>query len=117
MKTLPEVRTVQPFINGEFGGGVPGRTFQSLNPATNTPIADVAAGTGEDVDRAVQAARRAFDEGPWPRMSAADRARALHRIADLIDRRGGGVSFAGGPDTREPPTPNRPGPDPPAPRA
>jgi len=87
MKTLPEVRTVQHFINGEFVDGVSGRTFQSLNPATNTPIADVAAGTGEDVDRAVQAARRAFDEGPWPRMSAADRARALHRIADLIDRR------------------------------
>ena len=47
MKTLPEVRTVQHLINGEFVGGMSGRTFQSLNPATNTPIAGVAAAPGK----------------------------------------------------------------------
>jgi len=87
MKTLPEVRTVRHFINGEFVDGTAGRTFESLNPATNSPIAVVAEGTAEDVDRAVQTARKAFDAGPWPRMSPADRARALQRIADGIDRR------------------------------
>ncbi len=87
MKTLPELRIVRHFVDGEFVDGASGRTFRSLNPATNTPIAEVAEGTAEDVDRAVRAARRAFDDGSWPRMRAADRARALQRIADIIEQR------------------------------
>ncbi len=82
-----EVGRVRHFINGEFVDGAAGETFATLNPATNTSLAQVAAGDAADVDGAVRAARRAFDEGPWPRMAASERARALYRIADLIDRR------------------------------
>jgi len=103
------VRTVRHFIDGEFVDSEAGRTFQSLNPATNTPIAEVAAGSAEDVDRAVRAARRAFDEGPWPRMRAADRARALQRIADIIERRVEEISLAECVDTGIPYTQVRQG--------
>ena len=47
-----------------------GKTFQTLDPRTGEVIADVAEGDAEDIDRAVKAARKAFDEGPWPRMTA-----------------------------------------------
>ncbi|MDR5684036.1 MAG: 5-carboxymethyl-2-hydroxymuconate semialdehyde dehydrogenase [Armatimonadota bacterium] len=73
------------FIAGEFVDGVAGRVFETLNPATNEPITEVTEGTAEDIDRAVRAARTAFDEGPWPRMRAAERAKYLRRIGDLIN--------------------------------
>lgn len=78
---------VQHCIDGEFVPGARGETFQTLNPATNEPICEVAAGHAEDIDRAARAARRAFAPGsPWRRMKAADRAKLLHKVADLIDR-------------------------------
>lgn len=77
---------VKHFIGGQFVDSVEGQTFATLNPATNEPLAHVAAGSSADVDRAVRAARKAFDEGPWPRMATRDRAEMLRRIADLIDR-------------------------------
>ncbi|OGO69907.1 MAG: 5-carboxymethyl-2-hydroxymuconate semialdehyde dehydrogenase [Chloroflexi bacterium RBG_19FT_COMBO_62_14] len=75
------------FIDNNFVPAVYGQTFETLNPATNRPITDVAAGSTEDIDRAVSAARRAFDNGPWPRMTAAERAKFLHRIGELIEGR------------------------------
>jgi len=75
------------FIDNNFVPAASGRTFETLNPATNRPITDVAAGSAEDVDRAVGAARRAFDDGPWPRMTAAERAKYLHLIGELIEGR------------------------------
>lgn len=54
----------------------PGKTFPTLDPRTGEVIARVAEGDSEDIDRAVAAARRAFDEGPWPRMTAYVRTRA-----------------------------------------
>lgn len=74
------------FINGEFVDGARGQVFDTLNPATNQVIGQVAEGTAEDIDAAVQAARRAFDNGPWRTMKAADRAKALRRVGDLIMR-------------------------------
>ena len=47
-----------------------GKTFQTLDPRTGDVIANIAEGDAEDVNRAVAAARKAFDEGPWPRMTA-----------------------------------------------
>jgi betaine-aldehyde dehydrogenase len=60
--------------------------IRRLAPATGATIATVGAGAPADVDRAVEAARRAFDGGPWPRMTGAERARVLLTVADLIER-------------------------------
>ena len=80
------VGPVRHFIDGELVDSVEGHTFSTLNPATNEPLAEVAEGGQADVDRAVRAARKAFDSGAWPRMAPADRANALRRVADAIDR-------------------------------
>jgi 5-carboxymethyl-2-hydroxymuconic-semialdehyde dehydrogenase len=74
----------QHFIGGAFRDAAEGRTFATLNPATNQPLAEVADGSAADVDAAVLAARRAFDDGPWPRLKATERAATLRRIAQLI---------------------------------
>ncbi|HKD92186.1 MAG TPA: aldehyde dehydrogenase family protein [Terriglobales bacterium] len=75
-------------INGEWVEAQGGRTFNTVNPATGEVLTQVASATVADVDRAVQAARRAFDDqnGPWRKMTAADRGRLLWRIADLIEK-------------------------------
>jgi betaine-aldehyde dehydrogenase len=75
------------FIDGRWVAPVRGGTFQTLNPSTEAVLADVAAATAEDVDVAVKAARHAFDQGPWPRMSGAERAAVLRRIAAGIRER------------------------------
>jgi acyl-CoA reductase-like NAD-dependent aldehyde dehydrogenase len=72
-------------IDGERVPAADGRTFETLDPATRAPITTVAHGGTEDVDRAVAAARHSFEEGPWARTSAADRGRALARLADLAE--------------------------------
>lgn len=59
--------------------------FESINPWTREPWANVALGSAADAERATSAARRAFDEGPWPRMGHVERGRLLHRLATLIE--------------------------------
>jgi acyl-CoA reductase-like NAD-dependent aldehyde dehydrogenase len=76
----------QLLIDGERVAAHEGRTFETLDPATGQPITAVAQAGSEDVDRAVTAARRALEEGPWPKASAADRARLLNRLADVIEQ-------------------------------
>lgn len=61
--------------------------FPVIDPANRQPFAMVARGGAADIDRAVEAARRAFDSGPWPRMSGAARGAVLRRMADLIAAR------------------------------
>jgi len=83
--------TIQPkpgrlFIGGKWVDAVTGKTFPTINPATGEVLTQIAEGGEADADLAVQAARRAFDSGPWPEMSAADRAKILWRIGDLIDK-------------------------------
>jgi aminomuconate-semialdehyde/2-hydroxymuconate-6-semialdehyde dehydrogenase len=80
-------RTVRHFIGGRFVDSLSGRTFDSISPIDNTVCASVAEGGAEDVNRAVEAARRAFDDGPWPRMTPAERKKVLHRVADGIEAR------------------------------
>ncbi|TYG90229.1 hypothetical protein ES288_A12G164900v1 [Gossypium darwinii] len=63
-----------------------GKTFPTYDPRTGDVIAHVAEGDAEDINRAVSAARKAFDEGPWPKMTAYERSRILFRFADLIDQ-------------------------------
>jgi betaine-aldehyde dehydrogenase len=71
-------------VDGEWSAAVSGETFTTRNPATNAPLAEVAKAGSEDVDRAVAAARRAFDKGPWPKASPYQRGRVLQRVADGI---------------------------------
>jgi phenylacetaldehyde dehydrogenase len=73
-------------INGEWVDSASGKTFQSFNPATGDVLAEVAEGAGEDINRAVSAARAAFDGGPWRRMTPSERGRAIWRLADLIEQ-------------------------------
>lgn len=80
------LETVHHYIANNFVPAITGETFETLNPANNQAIAAVASGTAADIDRAVAAARNAFDEGPWPRMTPAERAKALRRIGDLIEK-------------------------------
>ena len=71
-------------IDGEWVEAASGRTFETTDPATGDTLAEVAEGAREDVDRAVRAARRAFEEGPWPRLSPSERGRLVWRLGDLI---------------------------------
>jgi acyl-CoA reductase-like NAD-dependent aldehyde dehydrogenase len=78
------MHTSEVFIGGQWRPPASGETYATINPATEEVSAQVAKGGERDVDLAVQAARRAFDHGPWPRTAAAERARILWKLADLI---------------------------------
>jgi acyl-CoA reductase-like NAD-dependent aldehyde dehydrogenase len=75
-------------IDGKWVDAASGKTFETPNPATGAVLARVAEGDAEDIDRAVRAARRAFDDGKWARWSPTERERLLLKIADLIERNG-----------------------------
>ena len=72
-------------INGQWVNAASGKTFPTYNPATGEILVQVAEGDREDIERAVKAARKAFDQGPWRQMTAAERARLIWKLADLID--------------------------------
>jgi acyl-CoA reductase-like NAD-dependent aldehyde dehydrogenase len=78
-------RPKQLLIGGKWMPAKSGKTFETLNPATEQVLAQVAEGDKPDVDAAVAAARKAFEEGKWPAMGPHQRARYLFRIADLIE--------------------------------
>jgi phenylacetaldehyde dehydrogenase len=73
----------QAFINGQFVDAASGKTFETPNPATGETLAHVAEGDAEDINRAVSAARAAFD-GPWSRMTPSERGRIIWKIGDLL---------------------------------
>ncbi|WP_233857546.1 aldehyde dehydrogenase family protein [Paraburkholderia sp. HD33-4] len=75
------------FIDGRWVAPINNGSFETVDPSSEEVIARVAAATAEDVDLAVKAARKAFDEGPWPRMGGADRAAVLRRIGKGIRER------------------------------
>jgi 4-(gamma-glutamylamino)butanal dehydrogenase len=75
----------QAFIDGKFTPAAGGKTFRSINPANGQKIADIASCDIEDVDRAVKAARRAFESGCWSRMKPADRKKILLKFVDLVE--------------------------------
>jgi acyl-CoA reductase-like NAD-dependent aldehyde dehydrogenase len=76
----------QAFIGGKYVAAAAGKTFENTNPATGKVIAKIAECDKEDVDRAVKAARAAFDKGSWANMAPSERKRILIRFADLIDK-------------------------------
>ena len=81
----PQIRQTQLLIDGQWTPARSGKTFETINPATEEVIASVAEADAADVEMAVRAARKAFDEGPWPRMDARERGRIMMRLADLME--------------------------------
>ncbi|CAL5441192.1 unnamed protein product [Camellia sinensis] len=81
-----QIEHTQLLINGQFVDSASGKTFPTYDPRTGEVIAQVAEGHAEDINRAVSAARKAFDEGPWPKMTAYERSRILIRFADLVEK-------------------------------
>ncbi len=73
------------FINGKWVEAASGKTFPTYNPATGEVMAQVAEGDREDIDRAVKAARKAFESDAWSEMSASERGRKIWKLADLIE--------------------------------
>jgi|HubBroStandDraft_2_1064218.scaffolds.fasta_scaffold24473_2 phenylacetaldehyde dehydrogenase len=74
----------QLFINGQWSDAASGKTFETPDPATGETLARIAEGDAEDINRAVKAARKAFEEGPWSRMTPSERGRLVWKIGDLI---------------------------------
>lgn len=72
------------FINGKLVDSKGGKKFEVFNPATEEVIGHAVAGTVEDVDEAVKAAKNAFDHGEWRKMSAWERAKIMNKFADLV---------------------------------
>jgi aldehyde dehydrogenase (NAD+) len=81
-----KIKYTQCLINGEWQAAESGQTFETINPATGDVIANVAAADAADVDKAVIAARRAFETGPWPTMSGTQRGGLMFKLADLIEQ-------------------------------
>src|ERR1700681_3912436 len=72
-------------IGGRWVEAASGKTFPTYNPATGNVLAQVAEGNSADVDRAVTAARKAFECGPWRTLTASERGRLIWKLADLVD--------------------------------
>jgi aminomuconate-semialdehyde/2-hydroxymuconate-6-semialdehyde dehydrogenase len=85
-------------IDGVEVPSLDGARFPSVDPWTREPWAEIALGGRADADRAVAVARRAFDEGPWPRMTFTERGAILHRLADLMEQHADELALA---DTRD----------------
>src|SRR5471030_753095 len=94
LKEIPTSHPVTQFlasprrmlINGKWVAAASGKTFEVTNPATGNVIAHVAEGDKADIDAAVQAARRAFESGPWATMTPSARGKIIWRIGDLISK-------------------------------
>ncbi|MGA9968528.1 MAG: aldehyde dehydrogenase family protein [Terriglobales bacterium] len=78
-------RTHKMLINGKWVEALSGQTFATYNPATGEVLAHVAEGNHEDIDRAVKAARSAFETGRWSQLTPSERGRAIWKLADLLE--------------------------------
>ena len=83
--TIP-ITATKLLINNQWTEAASGRSFATINPSTGEEICRVAEADTEDVDRAVKAARHAFERGPWRKMAAAERGRLMNKLADLIEK-------------------------------
>jgi aldehyde dehydrogenase (NAD+) len=82
----PKVKDQPMLIGGKWVDSASGKTFETTNPATGEVICQVAEGDKADIELAVKAARKAFEEGAWPKTSGAERGRLLNKLADLIEQ-------------------------------
>ena len=89
-------------IDGVESSAAAGEQFDSVDPWTRRPWARAALGGKHEADAAVAAARRAFDDGPWPRMGFAERGRLLHRLADLLEEHADELASADSRDMGKP---------------
>src|SRR5215472_12810789 len=76
---------VKMLIGGQWVASASGKTFDTINPSTGEVLAKVAEGDAEDINRAVTAARKAFENGPWPKLTPSQRGRLLWKLAELIE--------------------------------
>jgi aldehyde dehydrogenase (NAD+) len=86
MEPQVSVGATKLLINNQWVESASGKTFPTVNPATGEEICRVAEADAADVDKAVQAAREAFEKGPWRKMAAAERGKLLYKLADLIEK-------------------------------
>src|SRR6267378_1836575 len=86
MESNVKIGPTKLLINGKWVDSASGRTFPTINPSTGEVITQVAEADAADVDKAVAAARAAFDKGPWRKMSAAERGVLMNKLADLIEK-------------------------------
>jgi aldehyde dehydrogenase (NAD+) len=84
-RNRPRIHQTECFIGGQWVPAKSGKTFETIDPATEEVIANVAEGDAADIDLAVKAARKQFDGGEWSRMDARDRGRLMLKLADLIE--------------------------------
>jgi len=82
---VPVIKDQPLFIDGRFVDSSDHKTFATLNPATGETLCQVAEASAQDVDKAVKAARKALESGPWKTMDAADRGKLMFRLADLVE--------------------------------
>ncbi|MFQ5451443.1 MAG: aldehyde dehydrogenase family protein [Nitrospinaceae bacterium] len=92
LEPIPEIQTFlkapqKMLIGGKRVDAASGETFEVVDPSTNKPLARVPKGGKEDIDRAVKAARRAFQNGPWKKLTASQRGKLIWNLADLIEER------------------------------
>jgi aldehyde dehydrogenase (NAD+) len=85
VSALPKVKYTQCFIGGQWVDSISGKTFETINPATEEVIATVAEGDAADVDVAAKVARETFESARWRKINARERGRLLYRLADLIE--------------------------------
>jgi len=84
--SAPKIHQTKLLIDNQWVDPAEGKSFETFNPATGEVIAQVAEGTAADVDKAVKAARRALESGPWSTMDAAERGRLMYKLADLVEK-------------------------------
>lgn len=86
LETHVSVSATKLLINNRWVESASGKTFPTVNPATGEEICRVAEADAADVDKAVRAAREAFEKGPWRKLAAAERGKLLYKLADLIEK-------------------------------
>jgi len=79
---------IKMLIGGQWVEAASGKAFETIDPSTGEVLARVAEGDSEDINRAVTAARKAFESGPWPKMTPSQRGRLLWKVAELIEQHG-----------------------------
>ena len=85
-ETQSTAQATRLLIDNQWVPSESGKTFRTFNPATGEEIAQVAEADAADVDKAVKAARHAFERGPWRKTNASERGRLLYRLADLVEQ-------------------------------